>query len=118
LKKVPTPPPGYSKLVLIPAVPIVTGVAMVGLPFVLPVVLVIIALLVGALLSGVTLYSSTQSGGAPFVEHLLGSPAGQTLIHDTGPRPTPVSVCRHVLPTGMWSKLFLSLFIFLIGSAS
>jgi hypothetical protein len=135
LKKVPTPPPGYSKLLLIPAVPIVAGlvvvspviagVAMVGLPFVLPVVLVIIALLAGALLSGVTLYSSTRSGRAqvggtmaPFVEHLLGSRAGQTLIYDTGPRPTPVSVCRHVLPTGMWSKLFLSLFIDLIGSAS
>jgi hypothetical protein len=55
---------------------------------------------------------------APFVEHLLGSRAGQTLIYDTGPRPTPVSVCRHVLPAGMWSKLFLSLFIDLIGSAS
>ena len=134
LNKVPKSPID-PKFLLIPVVPIVAGlvvlspviagIAMVGLPFVLPVVLVVIALLAGAFVGGLTLYSSTRTGRAqvggtmaPFVEHLLGSRAGQALIYDTGPRPTPVSVCRQVLPTGMWSRLFLSLFIDLIGSAS
>jgi hypothetical protein len=135
LRKVPTLPSSYHKFLLIPAVPIlaalvvaspvVAGVAMVGLPFVLPIVLVIIALTAGALVSGGVLYSTTRPGRtqvgeiiSPIVDHLLGSRAGQALVYDTGPRPTPVSVCRQIMPRGMWSKLFLSLFIDLIGSSS
>jgi hypothetical protein len=71
------------------------------------------------------LYSSTRSGRtyiggtiAPIMEHLFGSRSGQTLLYDVGPRPTPVSVCRQIVPHGMWSKLMLSLLIDLIGSAS
>jgi hypothetical protein len=135
LRKVPTVPRGYNKFLLIPLVPVVAaivvaspvvaGVAMVGLPFVLPFVLVGIFLLAGGLVSGAALYSSTRVGRAqvggsagPFVDQLLGSRAGQALVYDTGPRPTPVSVFRQILPQGMWSKLFLSLFIDLIGSSS
>lgn len=135
LRKVPTVPPGYNKFLLIPLVPVVAaivvaspviaGVAMVGLPFVLPVVLVAIFLLAGGLVSGAALYSSTRAGRAqvggyigPIIDQLLHSRAGQALVYDTGPRPTPVSVCRQVLPQGMWSKLFLSLLIDLIGSCS
>lgn len=135
LQKVPTLPPQYNKFLLIPAVPVVAalvvaspvvaGIAIVGLPFVLPVVLVLITILAGVLLSGGVLYSSTRSGRAqvggtfaPVMEHLLGSRPGQALVYDTGPRPTPVSICRQILPTGMWSRLFLSLTIDLIGSAS
>ncbi|KAG7369317.1 hypothetical protein IV203_032060 [Nitzschia inconspicua] len=135
LQKVPTLPSQYNKFLLIPAVPVVAGIvvvspvvagiAMVGLPLVLPVVLVAVAVLTGVLLSGGVLYSSTRSGRAqvggtfaPILEHLLGSRPGQALVYDTGPRPTPVSVCRQILPRGMWSRLFLSLLIDLIGSSS
>ena len=52
------------------------------------------------------------------VEHFMTSRAGQTLCYDTGPRPTPVSVARIVLPTTMWPKVMVSLLIDLIGSSS
>ena len=39
-------------------------------------------------------------------------------MYDTGPRPTPVSVCRQVLPLSIWAKLWVSLIIDLIGSSS
>ncbi|KAL3924259.1 MAG: hypothetical protein SGILL_001157, partial [Bacillariaceae sp.] len=135
LQKAPKLPPQYKKFLIIPAVPIVAvavvaapvvaGVAMVGLPFFLPVILVVIAALAGVLVSGGVVYSSTRSGRsqvggtfAPFFEHVMGSRSGQSLIYDTGPRPTPVSVCRTILPTGMYQKLLLSLLIDLVGSAS
>jgi hypothetical protein len=135
LQKIPTLPSQYNKFLLLPAVPVVAalvvaspvvaGIAMVGLPFFLPVILAVIAVLTGVIITSGVLYSSTRSGRAhiggtlaPVLEHLLGSRSGQTLVYDVGPRPTPVSVCRQVLPRGMWSKLFLSLLIDLIGSAS
>jgi hypothetical protein len=135
LRKVPRVPSGYNKFLLIPLVPVVAavvvaspvvaGVAMVGLPFFLPVVLVGIFLLAGGLVSAGALYSSTRAGRAqvggsiaPIIDQLLGSRAGQALVYDTGPRPTPVSVCRQVIPRGMWPKLFLSLLIDLVGSSS
>lgn len=39
-------------------------------------------------------------------------------MYDTGPRPTPVSVCRQIMPSTIWSKLLISLIIDLIGSSS
>ena len=48
----------------------------------------------------------------------MASRAGQTMCYDTGPRPTPVSVARIVLPTSMWPKVMVSLLIDLIGSSS
>jgi hypothetical protein len=133
LSKAPTVP--HKELLILPAIPIVAlvvvaapvvaGIAMVGLPFFLPVILVGIVALVGALLACMTVYASTKQGRsqvagtvAPVLEHLVGSRAGQALLYDTGPRPTPVSVVRHVVPSGMWSRLMLSLLIDLIGSAS
>ncbi|KAL3919455.1 MAG: hypothetical protein SGILL_003743, partial [Bacillariaceae sp.] len=135
LQKAPKLPSQYNKFLIIPAVPlvaalvvaspVVAGVAMVGLPFFLPVILVIVAVLAGALVSGGVLYSSTRSGRsqvngifAPFIEHLVGSRSGQALIYDTGPRPTPVSVMKPILPKGMYQRLLVSLLIDLIGSAS
>jgi len=133
LSKAPTVP--HKELLILPAIPFVAlcvviapvfaGVTMVGLPFFLPVILVAIVAIVGALLACTGLYASTKSGRAqvsgtiaPLLEHLVGSRAGQSLLYDTGPRPTPVSVGRHVVPSGMWSRLLLSLLIDLIGSAS
>jgi hypothetical protein len=71
------------------------------------------------------IYSSTKNGREhvggtlyPAMDFFLSSKAGQTLIYYTGPRPTPVSVAKQVLPMEMWKKLILSLFIDLIGSSS
>lgn len=133
LSKAPTIP--HKELLLLPAIPVVAlivviapvvaGVTMVGLPFFLPVILVGIVGLIGAVMACTTLYASTRQGRsqvagtiAPVIEHLIGSRAGQALLYDTGPRPNPVSVCRHIVPSGMWSRLMLSLLIDLIGSSS
>eukprot|EP00536_Pseudo-nitzschia_multiseries_P008856 jgi/Psemu1/21664/gm1.21664_g len=111
--------------VLVAAFPLVAGVAAMALPFLLPAVMICVGVLATALLSGGLLYSSTKAGrsrvgGAlgPLVETLVVSRPGQALVYDTGPRPTPVSVCRQVLPATMWSKLWISLVIDLIGSSS
>mmetsp|Transcript_109017 Transcript_109017/g.314917 ORF Transcript_109017/g.314917 Transcript_109017/m.314917 type:complete len:261 (+) Transcript_109017:1-783(+) len=134
-KATPKPPFDMSKVMVLPAVPIlativvaspvIAGVVMVGLPFLLPVVLMVITIVAAVLLTGASLFFSTRLGRdhlgaamAPMVDSLLHSRAGQTLLYDTGPRPTPVSVARQVLPTGMWGKLVTSLMIDLIGSAS
>jgi hypothetical protein len=134
-KTIPKLPVGSSKFLLLPAVPIVAtlvvaspvvaGVVMVGLPFLLPLVLMLVTMAAGLLVTGGVVYSSTKHGRehvggtmAPFVESLLSSRAGQTLVYDTGPRPTPVSVAKQVLPKEMWAKLVVSLLIDLIGSSS
>jgi hypothetical protein len=134
-KTIPKLPVGSSKFLLLPAVPIVAtlvvaspvvaGVVMVGLPFLLPLVLMLVGMAAGLIVTGGVVYSSTKHGRehvggtmAPFVESLLSSRAGQTLMYDTGPRPTPVSVANQVLPKEMWAKLVVSLLIDLIGSSS
>ena len=128
--------PNFNKnLLLVPAVPIlailvagfpvVAGAVMVSIPFLLPVALALVGVLTVTLLSGGVLYSSTKSGRyqvgnalSPIVEGLVVSRPGQALVYDTGPRPTPVSVCRQVLPVSIWAKLWISLIIDLIGSSS
>jgi hypothetical protein len=134
-KTIPKLPVGSSKFLLLPAVPIVAtlvvasplvaGVVMVGLPFLLPLVLMLVSMTAGLIVTGGVVYSSTKHGRehvggtmAPFVESLLSSRSGQTLMYDTGPRPTPVSVANQVLPKEMWAKLVVSLLIDLIGSSS
>lgn len=128
-------PMQYSKYILLPTVPVlaalvvaspvVAGIAMVALPFLLPFVLIIICVAAGLLVTGGVVYSSTKHGRehiggtlAPLVDSLLSSRAGQSLVYDTGPRPTPVSVAKQVLPKEMWAKLVISLLIDLIGSSS
>ena len=124
-----------KKYILIPAVPVVTaivvaspllgGLSIIGLPFLLPVIAVITSVVVSTLLVGGVVYSSTKHGRTtihglcgPFVDSLLTTKPFQTLMYDTGPRPTPVSVARQILPTTLWNKLFISLIIDLIGSSS
>jgi hypothetical protein len=135
LKVVPKLPMQYSKYLLIPAVPVVAAlvvaspvvaaVVMVTLPFLLPLVLTVVTLAAGLLVTSGVVYSSTQHGRehvggtlSPFVDSFVHSKAGQTLVYDTGPRPTPVSVSKQILPTEMWARLIVSLFIDLIGSSS
>ena len=132
---VPKPPFDVSKYMVVPAVPVlaalvvasplIAGAIMVGLPFLLPVVLLAISIAATVLLVGASVLFSTRIGRdhvgglmAPLIDSLLSSRAGQTLIYDTGPRPTPVSVAKQVLPTSFWGKLIISLLIDLTGSAS
>jgi hypothetical protein len=100
-------------------------VLVVGLPFLLPIVL--FSAIVGAGLVGVGgfLYASSKSGRShiggvfgPYYEGMVSSRAGQKLVYNTGPRPTPVSVARQIVPTTMWSKLMFCLLLDLIGSSS
>jgi hypothetical protein len=111
--------------VLVAAFPVVAGFLVVAVPFLLPLALVCVGLLATGLLSWGLVYYSTKAGRlrvgtalAPLVETFVASDQGQALVYDTGPRPTPVSVCRQVMPTTIWSKLWISLFIDLIGSSS
>ena len=133
LAKVPSLPSG--KLLLIPTVPLVTavvvlspvllGVLIVGMPVFLP-ALVVVATILGCVgLVGLTIGASTKSGRtqiasmlAPMYHTLLSTPSGQSLVYETGPRPTPVSLARAVLPTDLWGKLAVSLVIDALGSAS
>jgi hypothetical protein len=110
---------------IVVASPVVAGLAMLFLPFLLPVILLIISIVVAGIVTCSGLYFSTRVGRdhlgtwlAPMVEQFLSSRAGQTLCFDTGPRPTPVSVARGILPTSLWPKLMVSLLIDLIGSSS
>lgn len=128
-------PVHLSRVMLLPAVPIVAiiivtspvilGVLMVALPLVLPVVLLLITGMAALLVVGFFLFASTRYGRdhfgtvlAPVTDSLLSSRAGQALFYDTGPRPSPVSLAKHFLPTSMWGKLVVSLLIDLVGSSS
>jgi hypothetical protein len=131
-----TPKLPFDKVYLaVPAVPIVTaivvfspvlaGVLMVGLPFLLPLILSVLGVSGGLLLSGGVVYSSTKDGRSflggmvnPFLESLVRTNAGQSLVYEVGPRPTPVSVAKVILPNSIWMKLAVSLLIDLIGSSS
>jgi hypothetical protein len=106
--------------------PVLAGVAIVTLPVAVPIItllLVVLGVLVG-LVSFV--YASTKPARtsiaglfAPAVQTIMATKAGQTALYQTGPRPTPVTMCRAVLPVdGFISKLLLSLLIDAIGSAS
>lgn len=111
--------------VLVAASPLVAGLVIVAVPFLLPLALILVGLLGATLLSGGVLYSSTKAGRGtvgtaltPLVETLVISRPGQALVYDTGPRPTPVSVCKTLLPKTIWAKLWISLIIDLVGSSS
>eukprot|EP00566_Odontella_aurita_P010159 CAMPEP_0113533422 /NCGR_PEP_ID=MMETSP0015_2-20120614/4598_1 /TAXON_ID=2838 /ORGANISM="Odontella" /LENGTH=432 /DNA_ID=CAMNT_0000432477 /DNA_START=215 /DNA_END=1513 /DNA_ORIENTATION=- /assembly_acc=CAM_ASM_000160 len=123
------------RILLIPTVPLAglgvallpvgAGILIIGLPFFLPllVVLITFAASVGAIFG--SLYVSTRDGRAkiaPFVTPVYSTfastPAGQSFLYETGPRPSPVTLARCVLPDSMTGKLIASLLIDLIGSSS
>ena len=55
----------------------------------------------------------------PAAATILSTPTGQQVVYQTGPRPTPVKLCRILLPQeSLWGKLIVSLWIDLIGSSS
>jgi len=110
---------------LVAAFPFLAGILALAVPFLLPLAVIGVGILGAVLASGGVCYASTRTGRervgttmGPLLESLVVSRPGQSLFYDTGPRPTPVSVCRQVLPTTIWSKLWVSLIIDLIGSSS
>lgn len=124
-----------AKLLLVPAVPLATvavaalpivgGVLIIGIPFLLPVILILLAAAatIGAVGTGV--YFSTRDGrtrvqhvAEPTYQTFLMTKTGQRIIYDVGPRPSPQALAEAVLPTGMIGKLAASLVIDFIGSAS
>lgn len=132
VSKIPTVDP---KFVLIPAVPVVTclvvcapiliGILVLGLPVFLPVAVMAVLLGVALVAMACFLYASTKPGRAqvetalyPLVHTLASTPTGQTLLYQTGPRPTPVQLTRSIMPDGPYQRLFLSLGVDAMGSAS
>jgi hypothetical protein len=135
VSKLPKLPFPEAKYLLVPAAPfaaiivvtapLLVGILVIGLPVFLP-----LAALVGSILSAVVIvamgiYSSTEQGRsqiggmlAPLTQTVLSTPSGQTMVYQTGPRPTPVKVARAILPAGIWQRLLISLLIDLIGSSS
>lgn len=124
-----------AKLLLVPTVPLATvavallpivgGLLIIGIPFFLPVILIVlsVALSLGAIGSGV--YFSTRDGrtriqhiAEPTYQTFLMTKTGQRIIYDVGPRPSPQALAEAILPTDMIGKLITSLLIDLVGSAS
>lgn len=125
----------FQNMVLVPVVPFATvlvavspifiGILIVGLPFFLPILVVLGSILATVAGAGAFLYFSTSPGRAklaeilsPVTDALLTTKAGECLVYNTGPRPTPVSVARAVVPKELWGKLWISLAIDCIGSSS
>ena len=123
------------KLLLVPTVPLATvaigglpilgGILIIGIPFFLPIILIVltVALSLGAIGSGV--FFSTRGGrtriqhvAEPSYQTFLMTKTGQRIIYDVGPRPSPQSLAHAVLPTDMIGKLIVSLIVDAIGSAS
>jgi hypothetical protein len=124
-----------TKFLLLPAVPVATllvvispiavGILILGLPFFLPLVVVVFTALLGSSGFLIFLYASTANGREsfhtllqPLVQTILSTSSGQRMIYETGPRPSPVGVARTLLPKDIWGKFLISLVIDLVGSCS
>lgn len=119
---VPTVPLAAASVALLP---LVLGVLTVGLPFFLPFLVVLLAVGVGTFLIGSGVYFSTIEGResastilGPIYSTFISTAAGQRLLYQTGPRPSPSALARTVTPTDMVGKLIVSLVIDFIGSSS
>lgn len=114
----------FAAVVVVTA-PLLIGILVVGLPVFLPLAVVAGSFLAAVVLVAMGLYSSTNQGRSqiggmltPLTQTVLSTPSGQTMVYQTGPRPTPVKVARAVLPAGIWQRLLVSLLVDLIGSSS
>ena len=124
-----------KRLLLIPAAPVAAmiavsapiciGITMLFFPIALP-ILIVLGVFWG-LAAGVVafVYFSTKQGRcqfrgtlSPVTNTLLSTAALQTLIYNTGPRPTPVNLAKTILPTELWGRLAVSLLIDVLGSSS
>eukprot|EP00520_Triparma_pacifica_P015420 CAMPEP_0118667748 /NCGR_PEP_ID=MMETSP0785-20121206/19961_1 /TAXON_ID=91992 /ORGANISM="Bolidomonas pacifica, Strain CCMP 1866" /LENGTH=352 /DNA_ID=CAMNT_0006562241 /DNA_START=191 /DNA_END=1249 /DNA_ORIENTATION=- len=107
------------------ATPVVLGVCIVGLPFFLPIIM-IVGIFAGLTAStGLVLYLSTPHGrkrvnkfSAPFVKNAVSSSVGQQFLYETGARPSPVTLAEHTIPQDMTGKLITSLALDFMGSCS
>ena len=127
-----------AKYLLIPSVPvlatvlvvspIVIGISILFLPFVLPLFIVMTVFFLGWTSLGAFLLASSRMGrdkiattcrSAPLlVTTLWKQPAIQIMIYDTGNRPTPSTLLEPYLPSGCIGKLVLSIVMDATGSAS
>mgnify|MGYP005847802599 CR=1 FL=1 len=125
-----------KNMFLIPVVPVLTavvvmapilaGCTVVFLPIMVPILVAILILAIGATGMGLLLYGSTSRGRQwigphiirPLYQSMLQTETGQALLYPLGPRPTPVSMARLVLPEHMWGRLAVSLCVDAIGSSS
>lgn len=105
--------------------PVLLGVLTVSLPLVLPFLLAASIVLVAMGAAVAAVYSSTAHGReqlghlfGPLAHTMLSTKSGQSIVYQTGPRPSPVQLAEAVLPTAIWHKLIVSLLIDLIGSSS
>jgi len=111
--------------ILVVSSPIIIGIFIVTLPLFLPLVILLATSLIALFSAGLGVYASTKLGRdqvatfiSPLYNTVASTPSGQRLLYQTGPRPTPVSLARIILPKSLLPKLFLSLFIDLVGSSS
>eukprot|EP00584_Thalassiosira_punctigera_P002840 CAMPEP_0172532246 /NCGR_PEP_ID=MMETSP1067-20121228/5370_1 /TAXON_ID=265564 ORGANISM="Thalassiosira punctigera, Strain Tpunct2005C2" /NCGR_SAMPLE_ID=MMETSP1067 /ASSEMBLY_ACC=CAM_ASM_000444 /LENGTH=467 /DNA_ID=CAMNT_0013316743 /DNA_START=186 /DNA_END=1589 /DNA_ORIENTATION=+ len=124
-----------AKLLLVPVVPLATlgvaalpivgGILIIGIPFFLPIILIVLTVALGLGAIGTTVYFSTRDGrtsiqhvAEPTYQTFLMTNTGQRIVYDVGPRPSPQALARAVLPTDMMGKLVASLLVDLVGSAS
>ena len=129
-KKIP-----FGKMLVVPAVslvaatvvllPILLGILAIGLPFFLPIIVGVIALAAGVGVVGTGVYLSSSKGRdsasqilGPIVQVLTATSAGQQMLYETGPRPSPVALAEIGLPKNMIGQLVVSLLIDFIGSSS
>jgi len=125
------------KFFLIPAVPIsgitvalipiLVGALIVGLPFFLPILVVLAGFAASVLGLGGVVYFSLPEGRKKVLEILhpvtsafVATPVGQRLVYDTGSRPAPKTLAKAILPSSedVMARLFVSLAIDFIGSCS
>jgi hypothetical protein len=119
---VPTVPLAAAAVALLP---IIFGVLVMGLPFFLPVLVIVLAIVAGIFLIGSGVYFSTSKGResasivlGPLYSTFVSTNAGQRLLYQTGPRPSPAALVKTVMPTDIVGKLIVSLIIDFIGSSS
>lgn len=118
----PTVPIGATAVAVLP---VGVGLLVLGLPFFLPLLVILLAIGATVLALGSGIYLSSSKGResasivlAPIYSILRSTSAGQRLIFETGPRPSPVAISRTILPVDPIGKLIVSLVIDFIGSSS
>lgn len=119
---VPTVPLAASAVALLP---VGLGILVLGLPFFLPLLVVILGVATTILSCGVGVYLSSSSGREhagtvlqPIYNAFSSTQSGQRLLYQTGSRPSPVALAEVVMPQDMMGKLVTSLVIDFIGSSS
>lgn len=125
----------FMKYLLIPTVPLAAsavallpiglGILVLGLPFFLPLLVVILGIAATILAGSVGVYLSSSSGRdhagiilQPIYNAFCSTQSGQRLLYQTGSRPSPVALAEVVMPQDMMGKLVASLVIDFIGSSS